>query len=265
MAAYHFLFLILTIFALHPTFVQSLNTASSSHMLRPRLAKANTAAELDNLFDGLKNATSVYAALLSKPKTQSQTNGQNKTSSTHDAARSLVKHAQAVVGSYNTYIRANPPVNDDLDLIQALSGPTAHYRDLIADKAMRNAAAMVAEADVALMPPSDSYVVAAPFTTPPGHDNSTINKRATTAFWMETIGPQYHGTDPFVNDPYYTVFRNVKDYGAVGNGTVDDTDAINSAIAAGNRCGANCGTTSVKPAVIYFPPGQSDYMRATEL
>ncbi|KIW93449.1 uncharacterized protein Z519_06054 [Cladophialophora bantiana CBS 173.52] len=64
-------------------------------------------------------------------------------------------------------------------------------------------------------------------------------------------------------DPSYPVFRNVKDYGAVGDGLHDDSDAINRAIAApGNRCGGGnatygsfCQSSTITPALVYFPPG----------
>ncbi|KAH0848955.1 hypothetical protein AYO21_08717 [Fonsecaea monophora] len=64
-------------------------------------------------------------------------------------------------------------------------------------------------------------------------------------------------------DPNYPVFRNVKDYGAVGDGLHDDTDAINRAIAApGTRCGGGnatygsfCQSSTVTPGLVYFPPG----------
>jgi glucan 1,3-beta-glucosidase len=60
----------------------------------------------------------------------------------------------------------------------------------------------------------------------------------------------------------YQFYRNVKDFGAVGDGTTDDTAAINRAVASfaqGNtgtlRCGASCGSTTTLGAVVYFPPG----------
>lgn len=53
----------------------------------------------------------------------------------------------------------------------------------------------------------------------------------------------------------YQVFRNVKEFGAAGDGVQDDTDFINAAITAGNRCGQGCDSSTVTPAIVYFPPG----------
>ncbi|TFK19768.1 glucan 1,3-beta-glucosidase [Coprinopsis marcescibilis] len=73
-------------------------------------------------------------------------------------------------------------------------------------------------------------------------------------WWMETI--KHQGTSPTNPEPQsYRPFRNVKDFGAVGDGVHDDTNAINDAIAAQNRCGLGCGSSTVSPAIIYFPRG----------
>ncbi|KAH8669051.1 pectate lyase superfamily protein-domain-containing protein [Xylariales sp. PMI_506] len=74
-----------------------------------------------------------------------------------------------------------------------------------------------------------------------------------TSYWMESLDNL--GTQPFGGDSSYKVFRNVMDYGAKGDGVTDDTAAINLAISDGDRCGANCESSSVKGAVVYFPPG----------
>jgi hypothetical protein len=48
------------------------------------------------------------------------------------------------------------------------------------------------------------------------------------------------------------------DYNATGKGLVDDHAAIMAAMTDGDRCGKDCPSTSIKGAIIYFPPG--DYL-----
>lgn len=49
------------------------------------------------------------------------------------------------------------------------------------------------------------------------------------------------------------MFRNVKEFGAVGDGGTDDTDAIQTAISSGERCGDNADSCTQAPALVYFP------------
>lgn len=45
------------------------------------------------------------------------------------------------------------------------------------------------------------------------------------------------------------------DYKADNTGNTDATEAINAAVADGNRCGKECGNTFTQGAIVYFPPG----------
>jgi len=58
-----------------------------------------------------------------------------------------------------------------------------------------------------------------------------------------------------LGDSSYVVYRNVKSFGAKGDGVTDDTAAINSAITAYGRCGQGCDSTTTRFAVVYFPAG----------
>ncbi|KAG2360832.1 hypothetical protein BDR07DRAFT_1335179 [Suillus spraguei] len=82
-------------------------------------------------------------------------------------------------------------------------------------------------------------------------------------YWLENIPHQ--GVAPFApNGTNYKVFRNVKEYGAYGDGVHDDTAAINAAIYTGSRCGnLTCGSSTTTPALVYFPAGT--YLVSTPL
>ncbi|KAI1433392.1 glycoside hydrolase family 55 protein [Xylaria sp. CBS 124048] len=81
-----------------------------------------------------------------------------------------------------------------------------------------------------------------------GRDDSGISQ-----YWVSTIERQ--GVAAFA-EPDYKVFRNVKDYGAKGDGTTDDTDAINKAVTDGpGRCLQHCDSGTTHPAIVYFPSG----------
>jgi hypothetical protein len=80
-----------------------------------------------------------------------------------------------------------------------------------------------------------------------------IKKRATGSYWMGSIG--HKGSVPWGKDASYKVFRNVRDYGAVGDGVTDDTKAFKNAMSDGKRCAVKCNGSTVKNAIVYIPPG----------
>ena len=92
-----------------------------------------------------------------------------------------------------------------------------------------------------------AFVTALP-TPQPQSATSTSSQ-----YWVSNIARQ--GSVAFGNDTSYAIFRNVMEFGAKGDGSTDDTAAINSAISSGNRCGQGCDSSTVTPAIIYFPPG----------
>jgi glucan 1,3-beta-glucosidase len=106
----------------------------------------------------------------------------------------------------------------------------------------------------------------------PHQQCSVSNSNSQSRFWLPNVA--HTGTSPFLlNAPNYHIYRNVKDFGAVGDGVHDDTDAFNAAIDCmyrlsdsdvhcsqypdGSRCaGGQCpGGSTGKPALIYVPPG----------
>lgn len=83
----------------------------------------------------------------------------------------------------------------------------------------------------------------------------TVKPDACSQHWLDAI--KHQGLAPYAvgGSDTYKVYRNVKDYGAKGDGETDDSDAINLAISDGQRCGQGCAGSTTEPALIYFPPG----------
>ncbi|KAB5517285.1 pectate lyase superfamily protein-domain-containing protein [Coniochaeta sp. 2T2.1] len=110
-----------------------------------------------------------------------------------------------------------------------------------------NAAALVAEAD--------AMAAAGIFPNMTTTGNSTLTGRQTSSgtFWMASTARR--GIVPWGDNSTYAVFRNVRDYGATENGVTDDTAAIKRAMMDGKRCGEKCHGSTIKNAIVYFPPG----------
>ncbi|KAF3125103.1 hypothetical protein TWF594_001673 [Orbilia oligospora] len=141
-------------------------------------------------------------------------------------ARQLVQNAQVNQGAKNHH-RFKNPVRAKFTL-RPVPKSTKNLRvstlatDALADADLSEAAALIAEFEAPMYN-----------ETLPDLDTGfpKIQKRqGGGGFWME-------------------------DFGAVGDGRTDNTVAINLAISSGDSYGANCGSSTVKPALVYFPSG----------
>lgn len=110
-------------------------------------------------------------------------------------------------------------------------------------------------------PPSSKNPTVAPYPTKANGTStssaplSTGTSGSCAPYWLENI--KHQGIASFNPNPSnYTVFRNVRDFGARGDGVTDDTAAIQRAVTQGNRCGPSaCESSTNTPAIVYFPEG----------
>jgi polygalacturonase len=120
---------------------------------------------------------------------------------------------------------------------------------------------IASSAQVSYTQPTTNSPTIAPYPTKPnGADTSSTPLSTSTPgscapYWLENI--QHQGLASFNPNPdNYTIFRNVKDFGARGDGVTDDTAAIQRAVTQGNRCGPSaCESSTNTPAIVYFPEG----------
>nr|POE86516.1 glucan 1,3-beta-glucosidase [Quercus suber] len=96
-------------------------------------------------------------------------------------------------------------------------------------------------------------VSAAPAGHTTGIPSTAVVERDAATYWLQDASITKGSA--FGSQASYNVWRNVKDYGAVGDGNANDAAAINKAMSDGSRCAFGCNSSTITPAIVYFPPG----------
>lgn len=89
--------------------------------------------------------------------------------------------------------------------------------------------------------------------TPPENSHHVKRYGSGAPYWLSQIKRQ--GKTPYGYNQSWVIWRNVRDYGARGDGITDDTDAFNNATTDGDRCGLGCESRTTQPVIVYIPPG----------
>ncbi|KAK6223391.1 hypothetical protein LQW54_000509 [Pestalotiopsis sp. IQ-011] len=186
----------------------------------------------------------------------------NGTSALADAQK-LIDDMVAQQGAYNAYRVKNPRRNnyyaDDLPKPDSVQKKVRRRDDEPAPPTLNStistAAALLAEHHANQQASNGTLhkIYKQPTTLKRVDDTAEKRKRATGDYWLGAI--EHTGKAPMGQDDSWQVYRDVTDFGAVGDGVTDDTEAINNAISQGGNCGDGCLSSSIKPTLIYFPPG----------
>ncbi|KAM3501681.1 hypothetical protein MY11210_009307 [Beauveria gryllotalpidicola] len=226
-----------------------------------RLNRSNPGFKAIFFKDSLESPVLRLRGSQSSPKSASLV--RNTTSLELNAARRIVDNARAESDKLNRARLTNPLRNIYLYGRGNNTVPGAARW-----KTLRHSGTQVAhanEASTVLTPPllliTDEIAAAAALVAEADLNTNRGNwtRRAAAAgrgtFWMQNIARK--GTVPWGNDTSYIIFRNVLDYGAVGDGVTDDTKAINKAMGTNStRCDRGCNGSTTKNAIVYFPPGK---------
>ena len=196
-------------------------------------------------YEGSNSSSSLSTRQLRRQTPSNQTVPTNSSSSLAYSVPPEVVEAAKIVAE------ASPPDTSSEDYDAMIASIKARYATKSNDTNIMAQKIRHPSGLVQYVPQNELPMITQNETAIPG-SGSGVEKRVPATFWQETI-PQL-GESPFA-PAEYQVWRNVKDFGAKGDGSTDDTAAIQLAISSGGRCGANCNSSTIYPATVYFPSG----------